>query len=117
MQKLAHPKNGIKKVYHVVLDRELSFDHMKLIERGEVFLKDGRVRVDSISYIKDEYKNAIKVVIHSGKYRIVRRLFEKLTYKISKLDRVNYAGLTKKGLLIGCWRHLSPVEVKQLKAE
>ncbi len=113
-KKLTHPKHGVKKVYHVVLDKNLiKTDMMKIIEGVE--LEDGVVDVDKVSYAGDaEDKKEIGVEIHSGKNRIIRRLFENLGYNIVKLDRVSFAGLTKKNLKKGQWRFLTPKEVSFL---
>ena len=113
-QKLSHPRNGIKKVYCVVLDMQLKNQHMNLIRQG-FQLEDGKAMVDRIVYIPGKRKNNLFVELHSGKYRIVRRMFEYLGYKVKKLDRVSYAGLTKQGLQSGRWRILSKKEVLELK--
>ena len=113
-KKLTHPKHGVNKVYHVVLDKNLTkTDMMKIIEGVE--LEDGIVDVDKVSYAGEAAdKKEIGVEIHSGKNRIVRRLFESLGYNIVKLDRVSFAGLTKKNLKKGQWRFLTPKEVSFL---
>lgn len=111
VKKLTHPKHGVKKVYHAVLDKNFSKpDMIKVIEGVE--LEDGVVDVDKISYIADASdKKEIGIELHSGKNRIVRRLFENLGYNVVKLDRVSFAGLTKKNLQKGHWRFLTPKEV------
>lgn len=114
-KKLSHPRHGIKKVYHVVLDKSLSKKDKDTIEAG-LMLDDGIIKVDAIEYIGDGGdKKQLGVELHSGKNRIVRRIFEKLEYKIVRLDRVIYAGLTKKNLLRGKWRFLDEKEISFLK--
>ncbi len=111
--KLAHPKFEAKKVYQVTLSEYLSDEHLRRIERG-LFLKDGPLKVDAIS--RAPQKNSVRVTIHSGKNRIVRRVFESLNYTIIKLDRTAFAGITKRGLLSGKWRFLTEQEITKLKA-
>ncbi len=111
-QKLAHPKYDIRKLYHAVLDKKLSQADFDKIASGLV-LEDGPVQVDDIAYL--ESKTEIGIAIHSGKNRIVRRIFESLGYVVEKLDRVMYAGLTKKNIPRGKWRMLTPQEVINLK--
>lgn len=113
MERLAHPRYEVEKIYHAVLDKELTHDHMQQISRG-VRLIDGKVKIDSISYIPEKDKRHIKISIHSGKNRIIRRIFEHFEYNVVTLDRVNYAGLTKKGLSVGRWRYLTSEEIAQL---
>lgn len=113
-QKLTHPKYNVKKIYHATLDRDLAPAHFNLIERG-ITLEDGDVSVDKISYVKDRPKNEIGLEIHIGRNRIVRRIFEHFDYKVLKLDRVYYAGLTKKDLPRGFSRELDEKELIMLK--
>jgi len=114
-KKLSHPKYGIKKIYHVELDRSLSRSDLEKIRAG-FELDDGKVEVDKIEYIEDsKSKKELGVELHSGKNRVVRRIFEHLEYKVVKLDRVFYAGLTKKNLTRGHWRFLEEHEVNLLK--
>ena len=114
-KKLSHPKYGIKKIYHVELDRSLSRSDLEKIRVG-FELDDGKVEVDKIEYIEDsKSKKELGVELHSGKNRVVRRIFEHLEYKVVKLDRVFYAGLTKKNLTRGHWRFLEEHEVNLLK--
>ena len=113
-QKLAHPKHEIKKVYHVTLDKPLTKNDFEKIAGG-VELEDGFTRVDAIAYADAKDKTQIGLEIHSGKNRIVRRIFESLGYDIKSLDRVMYAGLTKKNVQRGNWRLLSEKEVRILK--
>ncbi len=113
-KKLTHPTHGVRKIYHVVLDRKLDYKDFLAIEEG-LSLEDGFIQVDEISYVDQKPKNEIGVKIHSGRNRIVRRIFEHLGYQVEKLDRVVFAGLTKKDLPRGHWRHLTPQEVINLK--
>ncbi len=114
-KKLMHPKSNIKKIYHVVLDKNLTSRDMKKIAEG-LDLEDGFIQVDQIAYVADaKDKKEVGVELHSGKNRIVRRIFEHLGYKVKKLDRVFFAGLTKKDLPRGKWRFLSPKEVRMLQ--
>jgi len=114
-KKMTHPKYNIKKVYHVSLDRNLiKADMLKIIEGVE--LDDGIVDVDKISYIDDgSDKKEIGIELHSGKNRVIRRLFEMLGYNVVKLDRVSFASLTKKNLPRGKWRILTEKEINFLK--
>ncbi|MFI5332516.1 MAG: pseudouridine synthase [Candidatus Babeliales bacterium] len=113
MERLAHPRYEVEKIYYAVLDKELTHDDMHTISRG-VRLLDGKVKVDAISYIPDKDKRHVRISIHSGKNRIIRRIFEHFEYNVITLDRVNYAGLTKKGLRVGSWRYLTSDEVTHL---
>lgn len=112
-KKLTHPKYEHKKIYHVFLDRPLEEQDFKAIASG-VDLEDGPVKADEISYISQDYAE-VGIEIHSGKNRIVRRIFEHLGYQIVRLDRVYFAGITKKNLLRGKWRFLTDREVNMLK--
>ena len=112
--KLTHPKFLKKKIYHVVLDKALTKADMQQIADG-IELEDGKVHADAISYAKEDDKKEIGIEIHIGKNRIVRRIFDQLGYKVFKLDRVYFAGLTKKNLPRGKWRYLSQKEVDMLK--
>jgi len=111
-QRLSHPSFETKKVYQVSLDRPLEKEDFEKIRKG-VELEDGKAKVDDISYLAA--KNEIGLEIHSGKNRIVRRIFESLKYDVEKLDRVMYAGLTKKNIPRGKWRLLTEREVVLLK--
>ena len=114
-KKLTHPKYGIKKIYHVELDKSLSRADLEKI-RGGMQLDDGPVEVDKIEYIEETgSKNELGVELHSGKNRVIRRIFETLEYKVVRLDRVYYAGLTKKNLPRGHWRLLEEQEINMLK--
>jgi len=112
--KLTHPSNRMRKVYQVTLDKPLTEEHLEKLAQG-IELEDGPIAFDSIAYTDPENKTLIGVEIHSGKNRIVRRMFESADYKVIKLDRVYFAGLTRKGLKRGKWRFLSPEEVAFLK--
>ena len=113
-KKLTHPKHQVRKLYHVTLDKKLSMSDLNAI--SENFVLDGKmVFVDKISYIENKPKYEVGIEIHSGRNRIVRRIFEHFGYKVTKLDRVVFAGLTKKNLARGVWRHLTQQEVNNLK--
>lgn len=111
-QKLSHPKFESKKIYQVTLDKDVTKRDFEQIVEG-VVLEDGPARVDRLSYL--EHKNEIGLEIHSGRNRIVRRIFESLGYEVVKLDRVVYAGLTKKNVSRGSWRFLTDKEIINLK--
>ena len=113
-KKLTHPKHNIQKIYHAHLDKKLAIDDLHKIAAGFI-LDERRVVVDEISYIQDQPKSEVGVKIHSGRNRIVRRIFEHFNYKVLKLDRVIFAGLTKKNLSRGHWRVLTEMEVNALK--
>lgn len=112
--KLAHPRNNISKIYQVELSKSLTQGDLNKIAFG-LELEDGLVKPDDISYVQGASRREIGIQIHSGKNRIVRRIFEHLGYEVIKLDRVVYAHLTKKDLPRGRWRYLSDKEVIQLK--
>lgn len=112
--KLTHPKYLKKKIYHVYLDKNLTKADMDQIAAG-IQLEDGEIHADAISYSDDVKRDQVGIEIHSGKNRIVRRIFESLGYKVVKLDRVFFAGLTKKGLRRGEWRYLTEQEVNFLR--
>lgn len=113
-QKLSHPSYGIKKIYEVKLDKNLSKADFDAIING-LTLEDGPVHVDSLAYADSKDKSVIGIEIHSGKNRIVRRIFEFLGYDVKGLDRVMYAGLTKKNVERSKWRYLSDKEIRILK--
>ncbi|HYD90662.1 MAG TPA: pseudouridine synthase [Flavobacterium sp.] len=112
--KLSHPSHGVKKVYLVETDKPVSANDLAKIAAG-LELEDGKALVDDVAYPEAGNKRKVGLEIHIGKNRIVRRIFEHLGYEILKLDRVGYAGLTKKNLPRGQWRHLSKEEVIILK--
>ena len=112
--KLSHPSNKVKKIYHVTLDKNLKLKDFEAIKEG-LILEDGMAEVDAIDYIKDGSKNEVGIEIHIGKNRIVRRIFEHLGYEVERLDRIYYAGLTKKDLPRGWSRPLTKQEIIMLK--
>jgi 23S rRNA pseudouridine2605 synthase len=113
-KKLTHPSYNKKKIYHVFLDKAFSSGDMKKLGEG-VELEDGLAQPDAISYASSENKKEIGLEIHSGKNRVVRRMFESLGYRVNKLDRVYFAGLTKKDVPRGKWRILTEKEITRLK--
>lgn len=112
--KLTHPKFDKKKIYHVVLDRNLEQSDFDKVLAG-VDLEDFTIAADALSFVKEDSKKELGIEIHTGQNRVVRRIFEKLGYKIYRLDRVYFAGLTKKNLPRGKYRFLSEREVNMLK--
>ena len=112
--KLTHPRYEKRKIYQVWVDKPVAMEHMQAIADG-VELEDGEIHVDAISYVTEEDLTQIGIEIHSGKNRIVRRIFEKFDYQVLKLDRVYFAGLTKKNLSRGRWRYLTEKEVNMLR--
>ncbi len=113
--KLTHPKFLKKKVYHVFLDKNVSPEELQKIVDG-IELEDGEVHADSVEYADEMDKSQVGIEIHSGKNRIVRRIFEALGYRVVKLDRVQFAGLTKKNVRRGDWRFLTQQEVEMLQS-
>ena len=113
-KKLTHPSHNKKKIYHVFLDKAFTAGDMKKLAEG-LTLDDGFIQPDALSYASTENKREVGLEIHSGQNRIVRRMFEHLGYRVVKLDRVYYAGLTKKDLPRGKWRFLTEKEVNMLK--
>ena len=114
-KKLTHPKHQVKKIYHIVLDKNLKSADFNQIAKG-TNLEDGFIKVDTIAYVEGaENKKEIGIEIHSGKNRIIRKIFESLDYKVIKLDRVAFAGLTKKDIPRGKWRFLTEKEVGFLR--
>ncbi len=112
--KLTHPKYVKKKIYHVWTDKDIAEEDMQRIADG-IELEDGPIHADAISYATETDRNQAGIEIHSGRNRIVRRIFESLGYHVTKLDRVYFAGLTKKNLPRGRWRYLTQEEVNFLK--
>lgn len=112
---LVHPSHKKKKIYHVWLDRDVDAEDMQKLADG-VELEDGEMHADAISYVTEDDLSQVGIEIHSGRNRIVRRLFEHLGYHVKKLDRVYFAGLTKKNLGRGKWRYLTQDEVNNLKS-
>lgn len=113
-KKLTHPKYKATKMYHVTTNKPVSVEDIEKIRTG-LLLKDGEIKVDQIEYVDGKTSREVGVKIHSGKNRIVRRIFEHLGYEIHKLDRVQFANLTKKDLPRGFFRHLTEQEVSFLK--
>ena len=113
-KKLTHPKFQKKKIYQVTLNKALTNNDLEQIAIG-VTLEDGFIKADAISFIDSEDKKQIGIEIHSGQNRVIRRMFEHLGYTVAKLDRVYFAGLTKKGLSRGHWRYLTNNEIATLK--
>lgn len=113
-KKLTHPSFNMRKIYHVTLDRKLSTEDLRSIADG-IRLEEGVAEVDSISYIEGKPKNEIGIELHIGWNRVVRRIFQKLGYEVEALDRVMFAGLTKKNIKRGHWRILTEQEVNNLK--
>ena len=112
--KLTHPKFLKKKIYHVTTDKNVTAADMRQIAEG-ITLEDGEIRADAIDYASPTDKKQVGIEIHSGKKRIVRRIFEALGYRVVKLDRVLFAGLTKKNVRRGDWRFLTEQEVNMLR--
>lgn len=113
-QQLAHPRYNISKTYAVTLERWLTHEDLDRIKKG-LLLHDGLIEVDAVSYMPPQARNHVKIMLHSGRNRIVRRIFEHLGYTVKKLDRIGYAGLTKKELPVGTWRYLTDEEIVNLK--
>ena len=114
-KKLTHPRYEATKIYHVETDKPVQKEHLELLMRG-IELEDGRIQADKAEYVTDgKSAREVGIEIHSGKNRIVRRMFEKLGYEVVKLDRVQFASLTKKDLPRGYYRHLTDKEVSFLK--
>lgn len=113
-KKLTHPSFDAKKIYHVTLDKKLTSEDMKLIAEG-IRLEEGIATVDQISFIEGKPRNEIGIEIHIGWNRVIRRIFQRLGYEVEALDRVMFAGLTKKNIKRGHWRILSELEVNNLK--
>ena len=112
-QKLSHPSSEVKKVYYAILDKPLEREHFDKLVDG-VELEDGPMNVDEIAYVDPKDHTMIGVEIHSGKNRVIHRMFESLGYKLNKLDRVVYAGLDKGGLRRGKWRFLKFNEIQMV---
>ncbi len=113
-KKLSHPSHKVPKVYLVTLDKNLSLKDMEQIREG-ITLEDGPIKADSLHFIEGLTKREVEIEVHSGKNRLVRRIFEHFSYEVVKLDRTYYAGLTKKNLPRGMWRPLTKEEVRLLK--
>ncbi len=113
-KKLTHPGFNKKKIYHVHLNKNVIHQDLVKISEG-VELDDGVVKADAVAYANPDSKREVGLEIHSGKNRVIRRLFEKLDYKVTKLDRVYFAGITKKGITRGKWRFLTEREINMIK--
>ncbi len=114
-KKLTHPKHNVRKLYQVSLDKKVSINDLRNIASDNFKVEDRKVFVDAISYIEGQPKSEVGIEIHSGRNRIVRKIFESLGYKVVKLDRVIFAGLTKKNLPRGFSRPLTKQEINNLK--
>jgi 23S rRNA pseudouridine2605 synthase len=113
-KKLTHPSHKVPKVYHVTLDKPFSMKDLEALREG-ISLEDGEIKPDSLHYVEELGKKDLYIELHSGKNRIVRRIFEHMGYEVEKLDRVYYAGLTKKNISRGRYRPLTREEVRMLK--
>jgi 23S rRNA pseudouridine2605 synthase len=113
-KKLTHPKHNVRKLYHASLDKKLSLADLQKL-RGDVVIEGKRVFIDAVSYVEGEKKTEVGIEIHSGRNRIVRKIFEHFGYHVTKLDRVIFAGLTKKNLPRGRYRELTQQEINNLK--
>ena len=113
-KKLTHPKHDVKKLYHASLDRKLDLKDLQKL-RDEVIIEGKKVFIDAVSYVEGQSKTEVGIEIHSGRNRIVRKIFEHVGYKVVKLDRVLFAGLTKKNLPRGRWRELTKQELANLQ--
>ena len=113
--KLTHPKFLKKKVYHVFLDKNIGVEDLQKVAEG-IELEDGEIHADAVEYANENDKSQVGIEIHSGRNRIVRRIFEALGYRVVRLDRVLFAGLTKKNLRRGDWRFLTEQEVDMLRS-
>lgn len=114
-KKLTHPKYECRKIYHVFTDKPILPEHLEQIATG-IVLEDGEIKADEVSYVDALDKSQAGIQLHSGRNRIVRRIFEHLGYQVVKLDRVYFAGLTKQGIPRGKWRFLNEKEVSRLQA-
>ncbi|CAL2086626.1 Pseudouridine synthase [Tenacibaculum dicentrarchi] len=113
-KKLTHPKHNVRKLYHASLDKKLSISDLDKL-RGDVIIEGKKVFIDAVSYVEGERKTEVGIEIHSGRNRIVRKIFEHFGYTVTKLDRVVFAGMTKRNLPRGRWRELTEQEVNTLK--
>lgn len=113
-KKLVHPKHGVRKIYHVTLDKRLSKHHLNAVAKG-VVLDDGPAPVDSVSFIDGSSHDQVGIELHIGRNRIVRRIFESIGYQVVHLDRVVFGNLTKKDVKRGSWKHLDKKELELLR--
>ena len=114
-KKLTHPKHNVRKLYHASLDRKFSLKDLQTLSSGDFSVEGKKVFIDDVAFVQGESKTEVGIEIHSGRNRIVRKIFESLGYKVVKLDRVIFAGMTKKNIQRGHWRHLTDQEVNNLK--
>ena len=114
-EKLMHPRYEVRKIYHVFLDKAVTEEDLETLVKG-MELEDGPINADEVSYVDPRDRKQVGIVIHSGRNRIVRRMFEHLGYNVEKLDRVYYGGLTKLNVPRGHWRYLTDEEINRLKA-
>jgi len=115
-KKLTHPSHEVKKLYHVNLDKDVTDEHMQQLRDG-IELEDGIAKADKVKYVANKGANEIGIELHSGRNRIVRRMFEALGYEVVHLDRVMMGSLTKKNVPRGKWRHLTAKEVSFMKMQ
>lgn len=113
-KKLIHPKYNIKKIYHVILNKNLSFFKLKKIQNG-IFLSEGKVIIDHIDYLNYKKKNEIILTLHIGWNRIIKRIFNKINYQVIKLNRISFGGITNINMKIGEWRFLKKQEINFLQ--
>lgn len=114
-KKLTHPKHNVRKLYHATLERKFAIKDLQTLSSGEFSVEGRKVFIDDVAYVEGGGKMEVGIEIHSGRNRIVRKIFETLGYKVVKLDRVIFAGMTKKNIQRGHWRHLTEQEVNNLK--
>lgn len=114
-KKLTHPKHNVRKLYHASLDRKFALKDLQTLSSGDFAVEGKKVFIDDVAYVQGESKSEVGIEIHSGRNRIVRKIFATLGYKVVKLDRVVFAGMTKKNIQRGHWRHLTEQEVNNLK--
>lgn len=114
-KKLTHPKHNVRKLYHASLDRKFAVSDLQKLSTGEFMVEGKKVFIDDVAYVEGQSKSEVGIEIHSGRNRIVRKIFDTLGYKVVKLDRVIFAGMTKKNIQRGHWRHLTEQELNNLK--
>ncbi len=114
-KKLTHPKHNVRKLYHASLDRKLALSDLQKLSSGDFQVEGKKVFIDDVAYVQGESKTEVGIEIHSGRNRIVRKIFETIGYKVVKLDRVIFAGMNKKNIQRGHWRHLTEQEVNNLR--
>tara|TARA_B100000809_G_scaffold119961_2_gene118198 strand:- start:154 stop:1128 length:975 start_codon:yes stop_codon:yes gene_type:complete len=114
-KKLTHPKYNVRKLYHASLDRKFAVSDLQKLMSGEFSVEGKKVFIDDVAFVEGESKTEVGIEIHSGRNRIVRKIFDSLGYTVVKLDRVIFAGMTKKNIQRGHWRHLTEQEINNLK--